>query len=303
MSRKPDLWMPLYIADYLADTTHLSAEQHGAYILMLMASWKRGGSLPDDGPQLASIARLDAAKWRKHEPILRAFFDAEGGLLIQKRLAEEYADAVKVHDAQKSNGAKGGRPKKQTQQKPMGFDSLNPRANPKPNPDETPSPSPIQKPDQKPEQERSPKGSRLPPDWLPTAADIAFAKAERPDISWQTEADKFRDYWHAVPGGKGLKTNWPATWRNWIRRADGKPRAGPGNLAPSRQMSAVANLLGVHTDDLASRPRAVVRQSDSPLSGELVPAEPRRLPGGGCAGQGGDALGTPSLGETSFGMD
>jgi hypothetical protein len=35
------------------------------------------------------------------------------------------------------------------------------------------------------------------------------------------EALVFRDYWLAVPGPKGKKTDWEATWRNWIRRADG----------------------------------------------------------------------------------
>jgi uncharacterized protein YdaU (DUF1376 family) len=142
MSRKPDQWMPLYIADYLADTQHLSAEQHGAYLLLLMAAWKRGGALPDDDDQLAAIARLDAPRWRKSSGILRGFFKAQDGQLVQGRLAVEYADAVRVHEAQKANGGKGGRPRKETQQKPMGFDSLNPRGNPKPNPDETPSPSP-----------------------------------------------------------------------------------------------------------------------------------------------------------------
>ena len=34
------------------------------------------------------------------------------------------------------------------------------------------------------------------------------------------EALVFRDYWLAVPGPKGKKTDWEATWRNWIRRAD-----------------------------------------------------------------------------------
>lgn len=33
----------------------------------------------------------------------------------------------------------------------------------------------------------------------------------------EEEADQFRDYWIAQPGGKGVKLDWLATWRNWIR--------------------------------------------------------------------------------------
>lgn len=185
MSRKPDAWMPLFIADYLADTTHLSTEQHGAYMLLLMTAWKRGGSLPDDDGQLASIARLDMPRWRKHSATLRAFFGRQGGDLVQGRLAEEYANAVKANDAQKTNGAKGGRPKGKTQTKPMGFDSLNPRVNPWPNPNHNPNetPSPIPK---------------------------AIAKAESKTL--ERQAARFDDFWAVYPNKKG-KAEAAATWK------------------------------------------------------------------------------------------
>lgn len=32
-------WMPLYIGDFIADTAHLSAEETGAYILLIMHYW------------------------------------------------------------------------------------------------------------------------------------------------------------------------------------------------------------------------------------------------------------------------
>ena len=70
--------------------------------------------------------------------------------------------------------------------------------------------------------------SRLPADWSPTEADNAFCKTERPDLSPETTAQRFRDYWIAQPGAKGRKVDWPATWRNWVRNERGAPGAGGG---------------------------------------------------------------------------
>lgn len=67
--------------------------------------------------------------------------------------------------------------------------------------------------------------TRLPADWTPGEEEIIFCKSKRPDLNLHDVADGFRDYWIAQPGAKGRKTDWTATWRNWIRNQRVKPNA------------------------------------------------------------------------------
>jgi hypothetical protein len=91
--------------------------------------------------------------------------------------------------------------------------------------------SPLLNPEPKAEapQRRSTDATatRLPADWSADDADIEFCKANRPDLVPSEVADRFRDYWIAQPGAKGRKTDWPATWRNWVRNEKQQARASP----------------------------------------------------------------------------
>lgn len=102
-----DTWMPLYTADYLADTMHLNTLQHGAYLLLLMHQW-RIGQVPDDDAQLAAITRCDLATWRKSvAPVIRPFFRSADGVLVQKRLASERGRADHITDVRALAGKEG----------------------------------------------------------------------------------------------------------------------------------------------------------------------------------------------------
>ena len=91
---------------------------------------------------------------------------------------------------------------------------------------------------------RSPpaRGSRLPADWqLPDDwGEWAVAEAGRRGMAlthrWLAdEAERFRDYWLAQPGQRGVKLDWLATWRNWVRRSlDQAARARPAATAHVR---------------------------------------------------------------------
>jgi len=67
-------WMPIWIGDYLASTCHLTTQQHGAYLLLLMHYWNTQKPLPDLDCTLALIARLPEKAWKKERPALEALF-------------------------------------------------------------------------------------------------------------------------------------------------------------------------------------------------------------------------------------
>ena len=113
---KVDLWMPLYINDYLGDTMHLSTEQHGAYFLMLMTAWKCDGALPDDDVQLRQITRLSEKAWASTGPILRRFFVAENGALRHNRIDTEIA-TFKQLKQQRSEAGKASATQRSKQRK------------------------------------------------------------------------------------------------------------------------------------------------------------------------------------------
>jgi uncharacterized protein YdaU (DUF1376 family) len=80
--------MPVFIGDYLADTMHLSTEQHGAYLLLLFHLWRRG-SLHDDDGALAQITGLTSTAWSQARPVLAEFFQIHDGLWRHGRVERE----------------------------------------------------------------------------------------------------------------------------------------------------------------------------------------------------------------------
>lgn len=91
---KADAWMPLYIADYQADTTRLTLELSGAYLGLLMDYW-RNGPPPDDDAVLARILSIKPLHFRrKIRPFLLSFFVISDGRWTHKRVESELARAA-----------------------------------------------------------------------------------------------------------------------------------------------------------------------------------------------------------------
>lgn len=85
-------WMPLHIADYLADTGHLTATEHGAYMLLIMHYWQNG-HLPENEKLIARVARMTADQWEESRDVLAMLF---GPGWTHKRIDAELSKADEI---------------------------------------------------------------------------------------------------------------------------------------------------------------------------------------------------------------
>ena len=104
-------FMPLFWGDYLRDTTGLTAEEHGAYLLLIGALWNADGTLPADHKILARHAHVTPRRWPKVWETICVFFEirsnAIGTSLERKRVTAELQKAT-AHHARRSNAGKRG---------------------------------------------------------------------------------------------------------------------------------------------------------------------------------------------------
>lgn len=154
--KKADVWMPIWIGAYTADTMDLTTLQHGAYLLLLLNYWRKRAPLPDNDETLRTIVKLERAEWKRNRPTLAAFFRVGDGVWWHKRVEAEIIEADKRAAAAKAKALKGaeGRwgksPRDATGSAPAsasGNATSNapsmPEALPKDMPKQCPTPSPI----------------------------------------------------------------------------------------------------------------------------------------------------------------
>lgn len=96
-------YMQLYVADYLADTMHLTTEEHGAYLLLIFNYWQTGKPIPK--VRLARIARVASDRWLEIEPALSEFFESDGEQWIHLRIER---DIEAVHTSPRGKKLPGG---------------------------------------------------------------------------------------------------------------------------------------------------------------------------------------------------
>lgn len=96
-------YMPLYVSDYMADTSHLTLEEHGAYLLLIMNYWQRGEGLPDNDKQLALIVHTSLKKWYSVREQVISFFYIRDGKLVNNRIEAELGKLRSKSDKAKAS--------------------------------------------------------------------------------------------------------------------------------------------------------------------------------------------------------
>ena len=213
-----------HIGDYMSHTRHLSLYEDLAYRRLLDFYF-----LHEQPIKHRDVARQIGM--REHEEdvltVLNEFFLSTPEGFVNPRADKEINQYKEFSEAGKRGAAKRW-------SKPPHGEAISP-----------PNATPIATNNHKPlpnNQEKRTLGKRLANDFLFTGEWLAFCKQERPDLEPLQTFEKFKDYWISQPGQKGVKLDWFATWRNWVRNTNA-PKMNPADIArvtvpPSKEPDA-----------------------------------------------------------------
>lgn len=149
MSSKPAA-IPLFADAYLADTMHLTTEEHGAYMLLLMAAWRSDDcSLINDDRKLARITGLSTRKWNAIKDTILEFWTVENDRIFNSRLRKERSYVDKKSASNRKNAEKRWKSQTTENIEDGGMPSQSDGNAPPPPPIEEPNGSPnAREPDQ-----------------------------------------------------------------------------------------------------------------------------------------------------------
>ena len=104
--------------------------------------------------------------------------------------------------------------------------------------------------------EKKTLGKRLATDFSFPLEWEQFCKETRPELHPTRIFDQFKDYWIAQAGQKGVKLDWFATWRNWVRNTNAPKQnfadIGRVTVPPSNEPDPA--LLKIKEDEKVTRP-------------------------------------------------
>jgi uncharacterized protein YdaU (DUF1376 family) len=199
------------IADWHLATSHLTLEEEAIYFKLVNFYYDTEQPIPLETETV--IRRLRLGLYSETVGlVLSEFFVLQEDGWHHNRCDEEIEHYHSKAEKNKIVGKLGGRPRKNKdlQTNPNGFENK-----PIDNPNITLTKN--HKPITSREVTKVTKGTRwskelpIPDSW------IDYCKTKRPELNPYDTFESFTDYWVSVAGSKGVKLDWDATWRTWVR--------------------------------------------------------------------------------------
>lgn len=111
------MYFKFHIGDYMTGTSHLTPTEHGYYLKLILKYMEIEAPLPDD-----MVFRWMGARSEEEQAmvsaLLKEFFQNEGGYWRHRRCDQEIMEAQRLGMVSRENGARGGRPKKESEIEP-----------------------------------------------------------------------------------------------------------------------------------------------------------------------------------------
>ena len=204
------------LGDYAKKAGRLTMLQHGAYTLLIDSCYDR-----EIFPTLeqaiewtwaSTEAEVDAVKF-----VLSRFFVLDkDGCYVQDRILEELLNYHKNADTNKRIAdEREAKRRENSTKRSQHVNDAPPNQEPL-----TTNNKPIDK---------NKRGSRLASDFCLTKEWEDFCLQTRPELHPTKTFDQFKDYWISQVESKGVKLDWFATWRNWVRTTNA-PKQNPADI-------------------------------------------------------------------------
>lgn len=205
-----------HIGDFIKDTSFLTNEEVGIYLKLLWLYYDTEQPLPN------SIFELSMKVNARDQQdtlvgILEMFFTLRNDQWHHNRCEKE----ISFYKQQLETASKAGRASaakralnRNSTVVERSLDSCSTVVQPTNNQEPITNNHSI---GESPSKKERTKGSRLSTDFELPDSWTEFCQTERPDLNPQKVFDSFKDYWVAKAGAAGVKLDWQATWRNWVR--------------------------------------------------------------------------------------
>lgn len=244
-----------YITDWMDSTEGLDDGAYRVFHVVIQMIYQHGGPVKLSERGLAGRCNQPRPTFRKNLETLIAIGKLEliDGKYTNKRAQNELERREEVSKSKAEAGKLSGASRRSRTAKPLA-DNESARTD-------------VQRPlnqekrkEEKREDENLRRAARLPDDWKPLPADREEAKRVLGSKAGR-EFNRFCDHWRAQPGQRGVKVDWNATWRNWVRKAadlgNGKNERGGSLLdAIDRKLEAID---GAEEADLEMYPDHIQR--------------------------------------------